>query len=310
MASGTRPVFDFSLRRTQWPDVSLQVAKASYITGCSGTSNVLAGKLFGIKVMGTMAHSFVMSFDREIESFRAYAKIFPNQVVLLLDTYNYQEGIQNAIKIGQELKVKGFKLFGVRLDSGDLIKESMKIRTLLDKKGLSYVKIIASGNLDEYKIDKLIKAKAPIDSFGVGTNMGVSSDASYCDIVYKISEIKNAETEFSPIMKLSSNKATYPGRKQIYRLRDKRGNLSKDIIALEGERQSGEPLLKKMIEREKTLYEQPLLGQVRSFLKRQLSELPSTYKKLKCKKVYPVINSSSLKKLTREISKKIREIKD
>ncbi len=306
IAAGGRPVFDFSLRRIQGPAASLQVAKASYIAGCSGTSNVLAGKILGIKLAGTMAHSFVMSFDSELESFRAYTETFPKESVLLLDTYSYRQGINNALIVARELEKKGFQLLGVRLDSGDLVKESKKIRALLNKHGFAYVKILASGNLDEHKIEKLVRAKASIDSFGVGTNMGVSSDAPYCDIVYKLSEINNGKAKFCPTMKLSSNKATYPGRKKIYRLRDRKGNFMKDILALETERQKGEPLLLKMIEKGRLLRPQPKMAQVRSFVKRQIDDLPAAYKKLKAEKVYPVIRSPGLKKLTRELSRKLK----
>ncbi|MFH1092653.1 MAG: nicotinate phosphoribosyltransferase [Candidatus Omnitrophota bacterium] len=309
IVSGMRPVFDFSLRRTQGAEANLQVARASYIAGCSGTSNVLAGKLLGIKVKGTMAHSFVMAFGSELESFRAYAKIFPNQTVLLLDTYSYRQGIKNALTVAGELQEKGFRLQGVRLDSGNLLKESKKIRALLDKHGFSYVKIMASGNLDEYKIEKLVKAEAPIDSFGVGTNMGVSADAPYCEVVYKISEVNNEKISFTPTMKLSRNKSTYPGRKQVYRLKNRKGNFIKDILALEHERQKGEPLLVKMLSKGRILRRQPQLIQTRNFVKRQLSELPSAYKKLKTEKSYPVIISSQLEKLIIELSKQLKEKK-
>jgi nicotinate phosphoribosyltransferase len=306
IAAKSRPVFDFSLRRTHGPAASLQVARASYVAGCSGTSNVSAGKLLGIKVMGTMAHSFVMSFNSELESFRAYAKTFPNQAVLLLDTYNYRQGIKNALIIAKELKQKGFRLMGVRLDSGNLIKESKKIRSLLDKNGFSYVKILASGNLDEFKIERLVKAKAPIDSFGVGTNMGVSSDAPYCDVVYKISEINSGKVNFSPTMKLSRNKVTYPGRKQIYRIKDAKGNFKNDVIALEHERQKGEPLLMKMMEKGRTLRKELPLAQVRKFVNKQINELPPEYKKLKTNKIYSVMKSTQLKRLTNKLSQQLK----
>ena len=306
MAAEKRPVFDFSLRRTQGPVASLEAAKASYIAGCSGTSNVLAGRLLGIEVKGTMAHSFVMSFGSELESFRAYTEIFPGESVLLLDTYSYSQGIKNALTVAGELEKKGRKLLGVRLDSGNLLKESKKIRALLDIHGFPYVKILASGNLDENKIEKLVKAKAPIDSFGVGTNMGVSSDAPYCDVVYKMSEINNGETSFSPTMKLSENKATCPGRKQIYRLKDRKGKFIKDILALDTERQKGEPLLLKMIEKGRAARQQPRLAQIKRFVNRQISGLPAAYKELKTEKRYPVIKSVQLKKMAAELSKKLK----
>lgn len=306
IAAKDRPVFDFSLRRTQGIDASLKAARSSCIAGCQGTSNVLAGKLFNLRVVGTMAHSYVMSFFNELDSFRAYAQIFPRQTILLLDTYNYDEGIKNAITVAKELKKRGFKLLGVRLDSGNLVKESKKIKKLLDKNGLPFVKIFASGNLDEYKIEELIKAKAPIDSFGVGTNMGVSADAPYCDVIYKISEVAHKRGTFFPTMKLSQKKSTYPGRKQIYRVKNRKGYFVKDILALEHEQIKGTPLLIKMMEKGRRIYSEPGLEQTRRFVKEQLDALPAGYKKLKLGKVYPVQKSAELKKLIFRVGRQLK----
>ncbi len=307
MAAGQKPVFDFSLRRTQGFDAGLKAARASYIAGCSGTSNVLAGKLYNINVIGTMAHSYIMSFDNERDSFRAYTHTFPDKSILLIDTYSYSKGIKNAIAIAKELKTKGFKLLGVRLDSGDILNESKRIRRSLDKNGFSFVKIFASGNLDEYKIDNLVKKKALIDSFGVGTNMGVSSDAPYCDVIYKISEISHASGEFVPTMKFSAKKSTYPGRKQVYRIKDRKGRFNRDVLALETEKIKGQPLLLKMMEKGRILYKIPNIKRSRDFVRQQLSELPPCYKKLKPSKEYPVRKSPGLKKLVRILSGKLKE---
>lgn len=306
-AAGINPVFDFSLRRTQGIDASLKAARASYIAGCEGTSNVLAGKLFGIRVVGTMAHSYVMSFGDELKSFRAYAEMFPDQSVLLLDTYNYEKGIEHAISIARELKLKGFRLLGVRLDSGNLVRESRKIRKLLDKNGLSSVSILASGNLDEYKIARLMKSKAPINAFGVGTNMGVSTDAPYCDVIYKISEITNAKGEFYPTMKLSMNKATYPGRKQVYRIKDAKGKFVKDILALDHEKIRGTPLLAKVMNKGHLLRPKAHLDQIRNFTRKQVDALPVNYKSLKAKKTYPVIISRQLRSLMAKLKKELTQ---
>jgi len=305
MAAGKNPVFDFSLRRTQGVDASLKAARASYIAGCKGTSNVLAGKMFDIKVVGTMAHSYVMSFGDELKSFRAYAEVFPDKSVLLLDTYNYTKGIQDAISIARELKTKGFKLLGVRLDSGNLIRESKKVRVLLDKNGLSAVSILASGNLDEYKITKLMKSKSPINAFGVGTNMGVSTDAPYCDVVYKISEVTDEKGRFCPTMKLSKNKATYPGRKQVYRIKDAKGRFVKDILALENEKIKGAPLLKKVMNRGRLLQPEVKLEQIRKVTRKQLELLPADFKKLNVKKRYPVTLSRQLDNLISKLKKEL-----
>src|SRR3990167_2610048 len=193
MAAKGKEVYDFSLRRAQGPDAGLAAARSSYIAGCAGTSNVLAGALYNIPLAGTMAHSFIMSFRDELESFRIYASTFPDSTTLLVDTYDYRKGIQNAISVAKELEVEGHKLRAIRLDSGNLASISKLARSSLDAHGLRYVKILASGNLDEYKIERLLGARAMIDNFGVGTNMGVSSDAPYLDIIYKLSQIDDLE---------------------------------------------------------------------------------------------------------------------
>ena len=210
LAAQGKGVYDFSLRRTQGMSAALAAARSSYIAGCLGTSNVLAGKLYGIPTAGTMAHSFVMSFQSELESFRAYTSLFPDNSILLVDTYDYRKGIENAITAARELEAKGHKLKGVRLDSGDLVRISRMARRLLDTAGLNYVRVFASGNLDEFKIENLLKNGAKIDSFGVGTNMGTSCDAPYLDVIYKLSRIDNRDGSIQPVMKLSQDKITYP----------------------------------------------------------------------------------------------------
>jgi nicotinate phosphoribosyltransferase len=307
MSSRGSGVYDFSLRRTHGVDSSLKVARASYIAGCNGTSNVLAGMKYKIPVVGTMAHSFVMSFQNELESFLAYARTFPKNSILLVDTYDNLKGVKNAITVAKELENTGFKLNGIRLDSGNLVKLSKKVRKILDQAGLSYVKIFASGNLDEYKIAKLLKAKAPIDSFGVGTNMGVSEDAPYCDVIYKISEVTDAKGEFSPTMKLSIGKKTYPGRKQIYRIFDDKGMFAKDSLALEDEGVRGAPLLSKVMEKGKSIYSSPSIEEIRKFTQDNLLRLPEKYKKLKKARKYPVIISRGLKLHTKKVLKTIKQ---
>src|SRR3989344_3746206 len=190
-AARQKPVVDFSLRRTQGTDAGMKVARSSYIAGCIGTSNVLAGMKYNIPIYGTMAHSFVMAFENEEKSFEAYAKSFPDSSTLLVDTYDTLKGIEKACKIARKLESKGHKLKAIRLDSGDLISLSKSARKILDSNKLGYVDIFASGNLDEYKIEELLSKGAKIDAFGVGTSMGVSKDAPYCDVVYKLTELTN-----------------------------------------------------------------------------------------------------------------------
>ncbi len=233
LAARGRKVFDFALRRTHGLDAALKVARCSYITGFAGTSNVLAGKKYGIPVVGTMAHSFVMCFKKELDSFISYAKTFPEKTILLVDTYNTKKAIESAIHVGLMLKEKGYKLLGIRLDSGDLVSLSKMARKMLDGAGLTETKIFASGNLDEYKIFELLRNGAKIDNFGVGTKMGVSQDAPFMDVIYKICEVMDQNGNFFPTMKLSQAKTTFPGRKQIYRIYNSKGKFFKDLVALE-----------------------------------------------------------------------------
>jgi len=305
LAAQDKNVFDFSLRRTHGLDAAVKAARSAFIAGFSGTSNCLAGKLYGIPVVGTMAHSFVMSFDDELASFQAFVQSFPKNSTLLVDTYDTIKGIKNAILVALELEKKGQRLKAIRLDSGDLVSLSKKAREMLDKAGLPYVKIFASGNLDEYSIAELIKERAAIDSFGVGTKMGVSEDAPYCDVIYKLSEITDTNGEFLPTMKLSQGKVTYPGRKQIYREVDKIGQYKADIIGLENESVPGTPLLVKVMEKGKLIYKTPSLAQTREFALKNLSHLPATLTRLKKASLYPVEISRKLKVLTQRVRRNI-----
>ncbi|MFH1359525.1 MAG: nicotinate phosphoribosyltransferase [Candidatus Omnitrophota bacterium] len=304
-AAKGKSVFDFSLRRTHGADAGLKAARSSYIAGFQGTSNVLAGKLYGIPVVGTMAHSFVMAFKNELDSFFAFAETFGHQAILLVDTYDTMQGVKNAIIVAKALEKKGKRLKAIRLDSGNLIQLACQARRLLDQASLNYVKIFASGNLDEYKIKELIALKAPIDSFGVGTKMGVSVDAPYCDVIYKLSEITDVNGEFLPTMKLSEGKSTYPGRKQVYRQLNKKGHYKKDIIALENEPIDGKKLLVKVIDNGICVYRQPSLGEIRKRAKENLSKLPIQVKKLAHSSPYQVDVSPNLQKLIWQVKKNI-----
>jgi nicotinate phosphoribosyltransferase len=283
----------------------MKVARCSYIAGCQGTSNVLAGLSYGIPVFGTMAHSFVMSYEKEIDAFRAFAKTFPNKSTLLIDTYDDIAGAEKAAKVAKELEKKGCRLGGVRLDSGDLAEISKKVRKLLDDKGLRYVRIFASGDLDEFKIAELLKNGAKIDAFGVGTKMGTSADKPYVDVIYKLCETMSESGNFSPIMKLSEGKVTLPGRKQVFRFKDKNGNFAKDMIALADEKVKGEPLLVKVMEKGEIIYDLPSLDEIRATAAENLSKLPAQYKKLTGAPTYPVELSQNLEVLIRKLKKKL-----
>jgi len=307
LAAGGCGVYDFSLRRTQGSDAAIKAARSAYLAGCCGTSNVLAGLLYKIPITGTMAHSFVMAFNNELESFRAYSSVFPENTTLLVDTYDTKKGIENAVRIGKLLQQRGHRLKGIRIDSADLVSLSRIARRMLDSADLRFVKIFASGNLDEYKIQDLLKRGARIDNFGVGTNMGASTDAPYLDVIYKLSEISQNDGKFLPTMKLSRDKVTYPGRKQIFRIKDKRGNYVKDILALGGEKVKGNPQLIKVVSKGKTIYKTPALSEIRKKLARNLSHLPLKYKQIYPKSHYPVVISPKLKKLTLSLSRDLEK---
>lgn len=304
-AAKGKVIIEFGLRREHGVDAGMKVARCSYIAGCQGTSNVLAGLVYGIPVFGTMAHSFVMSYEKEIEAFRAFARTFPDKSTLLIDTYIDIAGAEKAATVAKELEKKGCRLGGVRLDSGDLAEISKQVRKLLDDKGLQYVKIFASGDLDEFKIDELLKKGAKIDAFGVGTKMGTSADKPYVDVIYKLCETMNAKGSFSPIMKLSEGKATLPGRKQVYRFKDANGNFSKDIIALADEKVQGEPLLVKVMEKGEVIYDLPSLDEIRATAAENLLRLPEKYKKLTDAPMYPVELSQELEALIRKLKRQL-----
>lgn len=324
LAAKQKPVIDFSLRRTQGTDAGMKVARASYIAGCEGTSNVLAGMKYKIPIYGTMAHSFVMAFEKEEKSFETYSKTFPSNSTFLVDTYNTLKGVEKAVIIAKELEKNGYKLKAIRLDSGDLVSLSKEARKIIDKNGLNYVNIFASGNLDEYKIEKLLKKGALIDAFGVGTAMGVSKDAPYCDVVYKLVEIRNHGKQL-PTMKLSKGKITYPGKKQIHRIVDKNGNYVKDVLSLRDEKINVQKMLIKVMERGKIIYKIPRLEELRKTTINNLSKLPERYKTLENRRFsesrkfkefsrkisnaakYKVEISQELRKLTLKLNKEIKQ---
>ncbi len=307
-AAQGRTVIEFGLRRTHGTDAAMKAARCSYIAGCSGTSSVLAGMHYGIPIFGTMAHSYVMFFDNEVEAFKAFVRTFPKGSTLLIDTYDNIKGAENAAVTAKLLEEKGFQLGGVRIDSGDLVEVSKKVRKILDAKGLDYVKIFASGDLDEYKIDNLLRRGARIDSFGVGTRMSTSQDRPYVDVIYKLCEKKEDAGGFVPTMKLSQGKITLPARKQVYRVCDKTGNYAKDIIALHDEKAEGTPLLTKIMEKGEVVCTPPTLQQIRKNALENLSKLPEKYKRLKKASRYPVILSPHLKRIVKDLTRELRKI--
>jgi nicotinate phosphoribosyltransferase len=290
-AAGARPVVDFALRRTQGTDAGMKVARASYLAGFAGTSNVLAGQRYGIPLVGTMAHSFVSSFAREIDAFRAYVETFPRQAILLIDTYDTLAGAGNAVIVAREMTRRGEKLLGVRIDSGDMAESAAAVRRILDDAGLNEVRIIGSGGLDEFELERL--AAAPFDSYGVGTKMGVSADAPWTDVAYKL-----VEYEERAVLKLSAGKASWPGKKQLFRQREK------DLIGLRAENLPGEPLLQEVMRGGRRRSPSPSLVEMRERLAADLAALPENVKAIRSPARFPIEFSPKLKALRDEIAAK------
>jgi nicotinate phosphoribosyltransferase len=303
--AGGRRLVDFALRRTQGPETGLKVARASYLAGFDATSNVLAGQRYGIPVAGTMAHSYVQAFGEEIDAFRAYARAYPEAAVLLLDTYDTTEGARRAAVVGQELAERGHRLRGVRLDSGDFVVLSRAVRTILDEAGLRDTIVFASGNLDEYAVERLMAAGAPIDGFGVGTRMGVSADAPYLELAYKLVSYAGRAT-----LKLSADKATRPGPKQIWRSYAPSGDIVQaDWLALADEPGPGEgkPLLVEVMQGGRRTTAPDPLDRIREHSLANLAALPPGTRSLRDPDSFPVYLSPALQTLERELVARVAE---
>ncbi len=290
LAARGRGVVDFSPRRDHGADAALKAARAAYIAGCTGTSNVLAGMIYGIPVVGTMAHSYVMSFSDELEAFRAFARDFPTNAVLLIDTYDTMQGAQNAITVGREMASAGARLRGVRIDSGDLVSHSRAVRAALDASGLRDVQILLSGDLNEYRIAEMLAQGAAADAFGVGTELGTSADAPSIGGVYKL-----VEDEKGYRVKLSTGKATLPGRKQVWRSTDPYGGPIGDLIALHDEPPppGGVPLLADAMQAGARLRSETLSA-IRARCTERLASLPEELCRLEDAVAYHVALSPNL----------------
>jgi nicotinate phosphoribosyltransferase len=268
-AAQGRLLVDFALRRTHGGEAGLAVARASYLAGFDATSNVLAGRLYGIPTAGTMAHSYVEAFGDELEAFRAFARAYPDDAILLVDTYDTLEGTRRAAEVAGELAAGDHRLRGVRLDSGDLAALSRGARAILDEAGFEDAMVFASGGLDEHAIAELVAADAPIGGFGVGTKMGVSADAPFLDVAYKLVELDGR-----PVLKLSTGKASLPGRKQVWRVA---GEF--DTIGLADEGCEGEPLLREVMRDGRTTWTEPL-DAMRERARRERASLPGPVRAL------------------------------
>jgi nicotinate phosphoribosyltransferase len=275
LAAPGKLLVDFGLRRAHGAEAGLLAARAAYLAGFDGSSTVLAGARFGIPVLGTMAHSFIQAHQTEREAFTNFALSRPRDVTFLLDTYDTEAAARKLVEIAPGLKARGVTLRSVRLDSGDLAALAFAVRAILDEGGLKEVGIFASGGLDEQEIARLLAAGAPIDGFGVGTALVVSADAPALDCAYKLQEYAG-----QPRRKRSAGKATWPGRKQVFRSYGSDGRMLRDVLAVEGDAQSGEPLVTQVMAAGKRLAAPEPLDAARARVRREIARLPEHLKKL------------------------------
>jgi len=296
-AAGNAKVIDFGLRRAHGSDASIKGARAMYIAGVNATSNVEAAKTYEIPPSGTMAHSFVMGFRNEIDAFRAYANTFPDNTVFVIDTYDTLEGARRTAKVAKEMERNGHRLVGVRLDSGDMMNLSEQVRSILDDEGLGYVKIVLSSDLNEYKIDKFTQDNAPVDFYGVGTEMITAKPVSAISGVYKL-----VEDNLGPKIKLSENKRTFPGRKQVYRVMNNDGNYLYDVLELESEIHEGRPLLEHVVRGGKKIIKPVPLEEVRDYSLDCVARLPLEARMVRVTKPYQLKIGSELIRLTEKLT--------
>lgn len=283
---------DFGLRRAHGAEAGLLAARAAYLAGFSGTATVLGGARYGIPIYGTMAHSFVQAHDEEIDAFRTFAHAQPDNVVLLIDTYDTVAAAHKVVTLGRELALDGIAIKGVRLDSGDLGELARRVRRILDDGGLLATTIFASGDLDEYQLRNLLAQGAPIDGFGIGTRLDTSADMPYLDCAYKLQEYVGV-----PRRKRSQGKATWPGRKQVWRRYDD-SRMIGDIISLEVDPQPGEPLLVPVMRNGRRLMPPPTLEEARTHAARNLHQLSDALSGLEDDRHYPVEIAPALHQLT------------
>ena len=292
-AAQGRTVVDYGLRRMQGTDAGIKAARAFHIAGVDATSNVLAGKMYGIPVSGTMGHSYIQAHETEYDAFRNFVQCAPG-TILLVDTYDTIAGIHQVIRLSQELGSR-FEIGGIRLDSGDLATLSKEARRLLNEAGLSRVKIFASSGLDEHTISRFNELKAPIDGYGVGTQMAVSADAPYLDFVCKLVEYAGR-----PRTKRSPGKSLLPGRKQVYR-QIENGVAARDVLARRTETLTGTPLLEAVMIGGRRVKPSPPLNQIRDYCREQLRAMPPGLLRLS-RETYPVEVSPSLQELAETIA--------
>src|SRR5690348_8458632 len=295
LAAPGKNLADFGLRTAHGAEAGLFSARASYIAGFSGAANVEAGLRYGIPVVGTMAHSFIQVHDDEAAAFEAYARARPDGVVLLIDTYDTEAGARKVVELAPRLKRDGIAIRGVRIDSGDLTAAARKVRGILDAGGLRDVIILVSGGINEDVLQTMMQEKAPIDGFGIGVNLDASIDAPSLDCAYKLQEFGGR-----PRRKRSEGKATWPGRKQVWRTYDTDGRMAGDVLSIESDRHGGEPLIVPVMRGGRRIAPAESLADIRGRAARELARLPAPLARLVPGAAYPVTVADRLRALADE----------
>ncbi|NIA71453.1 nicotinate phosphoribosyltransferase [Pelagibius litoralis] len=296
LAAGDIQLSDFGLRRAHGAEAGLLAARASYLSGFAGSATVLAAQRFGVPVSGTMAHSFVQAHESEALAFVHFAESRREGVVLLIDTYDTEAAARKVVALAPRLTQQGLKLKGVRLDSGDLAEHARRVRAILDIGGLEQVQIFASGGLDEWALQRFVAEAAPIDACGIGTSLSTSQDVPALDCAYKLQEYAGQAKR-----KRSEGKATWPGRKQVYRRYDSNGVMTGDTLTLEGDTVVGEPLLQPAMRAGKSLETAPSLADSRAHATAERQRLPVRLRDLKPAEPYVAEVSHALRSLTAKV---------
>jgi nicotinate phosphoribosyltransferase len=302
LSASDKLLVDFGLRRAHGAEAGIFAARASYIAGFSGTATMLAGKLYGIPIYGTMAHSFVQAYDNEIAAFEAFAGSRPENLVLLIDTYDTENAARKVVALGARLKAAGISIHGVRLDSGDLVALARSVRRILDDGRLGDVTIFASGGIDEDELVRFAREQAPIDGFGIGTGLTTSFDVPALDCAYKLQEYAGL-----PRRKRSTGKATWPGRKQVWRQYGTDGRMRGDILSVEEDHQPGEPLIQAVMRNGRRFQPQPTLAEMRACAASDFERLPEPLRRLEPGATYPVQVTERLGRLATEVDQRLAQ---
>ncbi|AGY91625.1 hypothetical protein SPICUR_03145 [Spiribacter curvatus] len=293
LVAGNTPIIDFGMRRAHGGEAGVWAARACYLAGFSATATCLGSVRYGIPPTGTMAHAFILAHDSELQAFENFARSHPNNVVLLIDTYDVRRGAEHVVEVSRRLASDGIPIHGVRIDSGDLAANAHMTREILDAAGLQHTRILVSGGLDEYRLETLLSAGAPIDGVGVGSNVNTSADVPFLDSAYKLHYFRDR-----PRGKNASGKTDLPGRKQIHRHYDDQGIFVGDTLGLMGEDAPGQPLLQTVMEAgRRTAAGRTHLDDARQHCIAQQAALPEGIRALRAPGTYPVTLSPALEEL-------------